>query len=629
MTRGLLTQRYLDLLWRWSWIFILATLVAGGTAYLVVKDKPPIYEAETRLLIGPGIDAPNPDLNALRAGGQLMQTYAELSSTGPFLQKIIDELSLEYTTDELGGMISAKTNQETQILRIIVQNEDPKRAIAIANLAAELLVRMSPSGSESPTALLNEQMRNQVDRLEGIIANSEATIEGLEGDLKTLADRESQGLIVLQTDNYLEKQRLIVEQISQERGRLSDALSALTLLYESLQKNPTNQVKIVESAVSSQQVVSRLRLSILLAGLAGLSITIVIALVFEYMDDTIKGSEELSQLGDIPLLGTIAEGNNQTGKDFGSFVFKSSFPSEIGESYRLLGTKLIRQISLRSPGKPDLANTSDNSESENASSYNKVHSLVIGSSPSNHDGSVIASNLAVVLSRFGLKVILIDANPKGVSIGKLFKIEDKLGLGEILSDLSIDPESALVDWSTNLSIVPIGQFANNSFDLLSSPRMEEIIKLYRTKADIVLIGSPSLSTYADALILASMVDGVVIGIRKDVTRRSMLDDLLSSLETFDVNVIGTVLEIERSSRFAFPRIPNVGKDSPNPDRKPILFAILEKRHVRQSRSSTFSSRIDPAVAEANNSGKVDATVLGHKLNENRGHEAFPLQASKS
>ena len=147
-------KRYLQLIRRWWWVLVIAPLITGGIAYFIFKDKPPIYQAETRLLIGPGIDTPDPDLNALRAGGQLMQTYAELSSTGPFLQEIIDELDLQVTPLQLSKRIEVRSSAETQIMRITVQHEDPRLAVSIANVAAETLVGMSPTGSGSPTALL-------------------------------------------------------------------------------------------------------------------------------------------------------------------------------------------------------------------------------------------------------------------------------------------------------------------------------------------------------------------------------------------------------------------------------------------------------------------------------------------
>jgi len=291
-------QRYLSMIRRWFWLLVLAALASGLTTYLLVKDQPIIYEAKVRLIIGPGIDTPDPDLNALRAGGQLMQTYAELSMTGPFLQSIIDTLNLSMTPLMLSEIMEVTTNQETQILSIAVRHQNPERALAIANLAADTLVQMSPSGPDSTSSQIKDQMRLQAKQVEELIASSEEKIKQLEADLQALTQVENQGVVILQTNNYLEQQKLIIDQLSQERGRLSDALSALTVLYDTLQKTTTNQVKIVEPAVVAAPVRSWLILQVLIGAVAGLALAVASVLSFEYFDDTIRSPGELSRLSD-------------------------------------------------------------------------------------------------------------------------------------------------------------------------------------------------------------------------------------------------------------------------------------------------------------------------------------------
>src|SRR3989304_4394400 len=102
----------LNILRRWLWLLILAALVTGLAGYLAVKDRPAAYQSSVKLLVGPGIDAPNPDLGALRTGGQLMHTYAELVETAPLLEAIIKELQLDVGAVQLGKMIDVRANQD-------------------------------------------------------------------------------------------------------------------------------------------------------------------------------------------------------------------------------------------------------------------------------------------------------------------------------------------------------------------------------------------------------------------------------------------------------------------------------------------------------------------------------------
>lgn len=176
-------QKYLTTLLRWSWILVAATIIAATTAYITAKDQQTIYTARSRLLVGPGIDSPQPDLNTLRAGGQLMQTYAELPTTAPFLQTVIDELGLDVTPDELIEIIQIRASEVTQILRVEVTHGNPDLAISVANSIAENLVRVSPSSPNSSSSQLKDQIRSQVAFTELSIASAESRIGQIENDM--------------------------------------------------------------------------------------------------------------------------------------------------------------------------------------------------------------------------------------------------------------------------------------------------------------------------------------------------------------------------------------------------------------------------------------------------------------
>ena len=177
-------QRYLRIMIKWWWLAAAAALLAGVAAYRYTLSQPTLYEASARLIIGPGIESPSPDTNTLRASGQLIQTYAELPKTGPFLQGVIERLGLDLSPDELASAISVETNAETQIMTIRVQDRSRDQAVAIANQVVDRLVELSPSGSGSEQAQLYDQIRVQIANLERTIAATEARIAKLEADLQ-------------------------------------------------------------------------------------------------------------------------------------------------------------------------------------------------------------------------------------------------------------------------------------------------------------------------------------------------------------------------------------------------------------------------------------------------------------
>ena len=503
-------QKYINILRRWLWLMILTTLVAGAATYWFSLQQTPIYETRARLIVGPGIENLSPELNALRAGGQLMQTYAELATTRPVLQAVADDLGLNLNLDELGRRISVKTNQETQILGVVVQHENPQLAAAIANSVAELLVRMSPSGmSDNPAMALNIQMRSEVERIDQIITESQARIDELENRIETVTT--------------VEEQRLLVDELFRERTRQSEAHRNLTLLYDSLSQASTNQVRIIEPAAVGYRVDSQIRLKVMISALVGLVLGMVIALAFEYFDDTIKSVEELTKAADVPLLGTIARHKSLRGAGRERLAVQALPESRTAENYRMLGTKLL------------FANGAD-----------RVRSVLLSSAQMSEDTGEIAANLAVILAQTGNRVVLVDANLNRPTIGQIFGIPDRLGgLTDVLTGQAKTPRLATVSWAPGLSILPSGPVSYDSFSLLSSNRMLNLLKQLESQVDIVIVTASPLLAFADSLILASRVDGAVVVARRGKVRPDMVSQVVKSLRSLNAHIIGTVLDNNR------------------------------------------------------------------------------------
>jgi len=81
-------SKILNLVYRYSWLLVMAALLAALTTFFQLSRQPAVYTATTDLLVGPTLDSPSPDLNSLRIGGQMGQTYAEVLSTDSFLQAV-------------------------------------------------------------------------------------------------------------------------------------------------------------------------------------------------------------------------------------------------------------------------------------------------------------------------------------------------------------------------------------------------------------------------------------------------------------------------------------------------------------------------------------------------------------
>ena len=560
---------YINVVRRWLWLLVLASLVAGVTTYWVNRQEPSFYEATARLVIGPGIDSPNPSINDLRAGGQLMHTYAEIAITRPFLQSISDSLGLSIDPDKLASEIKVTPNDNAQILTIRVQDRDPAQAATIANAVAGALVRLSPFSVGGSGAEISDQMRAQAAKLQFDIDSIETRIKQLEAEYEAAAaasqapvppdimqkvDAVKALLDKLEADllnaRDLTRQRLILDMLTfersrlaelqnndvqvrvvrdtlsllaQERTRLDNAHQTLALLQGSLQATSTNQVKLLEPAAAGTALPSQIQLKMLMGSAAGFIIALTLALAAEYFDDMIRTAEDLAQATGVPVLGTLSRHAAWLGARRGRLVVQARPTSRVAEGYRLLSTKLL----FSNPNAPT------------------IHSVLISSAQGEDNTSEIAANVAVTLAQTGARVILVDANLRRPIIAQLFDIGHRRGLTDALANPSEPPELVTFDWAPSLSVLPGDPIPSNAFALLASPRMVNLIQRLRGQTDILIIAAAPLLSHADSLILASHVDGVLFVARKGVIRRKVINNAMEHLRSLGAHVVGIVFNDSR------------------------------------------------------------------------------------
>lgn len=525
-------QQYLSIVRRWLWLLALTTAVTSTSAYMLVKNQPIDYEADARLIVGPGIDSPNPNLNDLRAAGQLMQTYAELATTRPVLEKVVNELNSKFSPDDLKKMIKIKTDETTQILTIKVSGKEAIQTADTANAVAKLLMRISPAGAGGAEGQIKVQLNEQITGINQDITKFEATIKDLESKLQSTTD--------------VNERRFIADQLTQSRAQLTESRRSLTTLYDATQASYTNKIQVIEYATSADAVDPGTRLVILMAGVAGLVLALLTVLAFEYFNDTIKSSEELSRVSNMPILGAIAKHKPLRGLGRDRLVVQAMPESRAAENYRMLGSKLLlsrykaKSSTVRTvAGNLDIPGLTSATAGKN---HEQVRSVLISGTQVSDDTSEIAANLAVLLAQTGHRVILVDAYLHQPTIGNLFGITDQIGLSGVLTTQSPTFKLNAVGWAPNLSILPGGPTPPNPFELLVSARMAELIKELENQADIVIVAASPLLSFADSLILASRVDGVVVVAQSGRARRDTVKDIVDSLHSLDAHLIGAIFD---------------------------------------------------------------------------------------
>lgn len=512
-------SKFLNIIRRYSWLFVLVTMIASLTTFFVLNNQPAVFEVKTRLLVGPNLDSPSPDLNSLKIGGQLIQTYAELVNTRPFLEKVNSKLDQKTDPESLARMIETRQNNDTRILTIFVRHRDPNQAVAIANAAAETLIEMSPS-TENTATLLRTQMKNQSHQLEQIISSAESSIQRLETELIALGSSGEQAPEAAKAT--LERQNLVVSQLAEERTRLSDALRTLATIYQVLLDTNTNQLEIIEPAEAVFPVDQNVPLKAIASGIAGLTLAVSIIFASAYFDDTIRVPGDFGKTARIPLLSIIDRHDHLDGPGLERAVSFAQPKSRAANGYRTAAAKLLFSIGDSLP-----------------------HTFLLSSagSQSGDDAATAAMNLAVIFAQTGDRVVVVDAQLHNPLLTKLFKTEDRVGLCDFMETNSTKLLLMSVKEMPGIRFLPAGLSSEKgSGAMLNSMTIAGLLEELRKDADIVLVAGPPISSFAESLAWAPQVNGIILVARHGEAHAKTVHEVVENFSAMNVQLAGAIFD---------------------------------------------------------------------------------------
>lgn len=117
-------------------ILILAVLSSGAISYYILT---PMYEASTQILINQKESEKNQfNTQDIETNLQLINTYSVIIRSPVILTKVIDNLNLDTTADLLSNKIFVNSEQNSQVVNVIVEDPELKIAVDIANMTAQV-----------------------------------------------------------------------------------------------------------------------------------------------------------------------------------------------------------------------------------------------------------------------------------------------------------------------------------------------------------------------------------------------------------------------------------------------------------------------------------------------------------
>jgi len=405
-----------------------------------------------------------------------------------------------------------------------------------------------------------------------------ATIDQRQGELDKLIDEKaSQALqtayAALQTDRSRELQ------LKREIDRLtSTAIDEQTAAgeYKGLQVELENDEKLLNQLLQQQSetsisanmgmrdnlnvdVVDRallprtailpsLRRSVSLGLLTGTLFGILAVFLLEFFDRSIKSSEEVERLLDLPVLSVIPDISSGRGVYGYYYGRRPGRPRSRGWMETKKGESEL-SIELLPHTQPKLAISEAYRSLRTAlllSSAEQLKVVTVTSAETGEGKTTTATNLAVVMAQLGRKVLLVDADLRKPRVHRIFKTSNRQGLVSLLTRGSrVDRDVYRSTEVDNLYLLTSGPTPPNPAELLASNRMFELIQYLKEEFDFVIIDTTPALAVTDATLVGAMSDGVLLCLRSGKLEREDAKACANRLAMAEVRILGTVLNRHR------------------------------------------------------------------------------------
>ena len=155
--------------------------------------------------------------------------------------------------------------------------------------------------------------------------------------------------------------------------------------------------------------------------------------------------------------------------------------------------------------------------------------------------TVTAVNTAAILAQMGVRVLVIDADLRCSACHTVLGIENKAGLAEVLAG-RWDPSDVIRPTvSDSLFVLSGGSVPTNPAELVGSKQMRAVLASLQEQYDYILIDSPPVMLASDAMLLSTMVDGVILVANAQRTPKQVVRAARTRLSCARAKILGVVL----------------------------------------------------------------------------------------
>jgi capsular exopolysaccharide synthesis family protein len=328
----------------------------------------------------------------------------------------------------------------------------------------------------------------------------------------------------------------IIQQEVETNKQLLDGLLQRSKENEVVLNGTPNNISVVDYALAPAKPIGPERFrNIILAFFLGLAGAIGLAVFLEYMNDSVRSTDDvdkwlrLPSIGVIPVMGSTTKRRlllpsfNGNGKGHASpeLLLDVEKRSPLAEAYRHLRTSVLLSSAGHAP-----------------------KTLLVTSSMPGEGKTTTAVNTALSLAQTGGNVLVIDGDMRRPRVHSIFELKNQKGLSTILSNDFDEAETMKLiirHEDSGLHILPSGTLPPNPAELIGSEQMNRLLKFLGPQFTQIIIDSPPIGSFTDGVLVSTMVDGVMLVVHSGRTSRSVVRRARQVLQEVGAKIFGVVL----------------------------------------------------------------------------------------
>jgi len=288
-----------------------------------------------------------------------------------------------------------------------------------------------------------------------------------------------------------------------------------TVRLEKMQNMP-NVIQVNPAVPGEKPVRPRVLLNTVLGAIAGLILAVVVVLLTDFLDTTLKTREDVESQLKLPVMGRLLQlENNELTKDGPYVVHVPRSPAS--EAFRSLRTNL-EFIGVDHP----------------------LKSILISSPGASEGKTTVAANLAAVIAQSGKRIVLLDADLRRPRVHREMGLVNRIGLSDVFRDKAT-LQDVIQPWGElDLSVITSGGIPPNPTELLGSDKMGRILSQLEADYDVVIIDStPTIVT--DSQLIAARADGVLLVLWPGRTQAEAAKATVEQYRRVGARLLGAVL----------------------------------------------------------------------------------------